>query len=49
MLKSAFDDMVSKGIIRGDDLYAPGVSVHVPANGLPTFNSSIRGGVYTPP
>jgi hypothetical protein len=47
--KSAFEDMVSKGIIRTDDLYAPGVSVHVPAATLPVFNASIKGGTYTPP
>ena len=46
--KAAYDDLFKRGVIKVDDLYDIGTSVHVPAEGLPAFNSSISGGVYTP-
>jgi RHS repeat-associated protein len=44
--KAAFDSLLERGAIKWDTLYDAGTSVHVPAEGLPTFNSTITGGTY---
>jgi hypothetical protein len=52
MPSSEYDSLVEQGIIQPDPYYPPGVSVHVPPEGLPGFNDAITEGspnVYHPP
>lgn len=42
ILKSHFDDLLMRGIIKPDTYYEPGRSVHVPATGLHEFNRIIQ-------